>query len=441
MAEPDAPDKEQQASPAEVSWHDKILGDAIGYTRGLVRLLDSLSEGFCRRGQELEELRHRLAILQSERRTHQEERTSLEVQIATLTAECEALRQEVTEGRAALEARAGEIRRLTAACEDTKRQAEELREIVRGLERQLGRERTSMAQYPTGGWRQEGEAPGDVAGAWLHPPVEPLPLPVSKEGRPDPPVHALVAERDELQAELERRDQELGRLRLELAQNQATLEAQARELEEQAQAAAQAVRKREHLQEVVRGLEWEKENTAQAHAARIAEIEGELARMREAAAQASQDQAALQERVVAMESQSAAPEPRQEEDLPPSRPTATRSESPPTAGPARASRTSRDRRRNTGMTVECHLEVSDGEPTRVLRGEVLRLNAMGLMGLFDERLPEGQRVVLRFAHGGEECSCHGRIVRVRASVKAQGGSPAFDHLIRFDTPLPGFPES
>ena len=68
MPESDATDKEQQALPAEGLWHDKILGDTIGYTKGLVNILDSLNEGFRRRGQELEGQRHRLAILQSERR-------------------------------------------------------------------------------------------------------------------------------------------------------------------------------------------------------------------------------------------------------------------------------------------------------------------------------------------------------------------------------------
>src|SRR5512134_1793350 len=36
--------KDQQVSLAEGPWHDKVLTDAIAYTKGLVTLLDSLTE-------------------------------------------------------------------------------------------------------------------------------------------------------------------------------------------------------------------------------------------------------------------------------------------------------------------------------------------------------------------------------------------------------------
>ncbi len=333
VLESDATDKEPQAPLAEAPWHDKILGDAIGYTKGLVTILDSLSEGFRRRGQELEELRHRLAILQSERRALQEERAGLEAQIGTRTAECEALRQELTQGRTAVEARAQEIQALNVACEDAKRQAEELREIVRSLERQLGQGRPSTVQHLPGPRPPMGAAPVDLPGASRREGAEPS-QPLLAVARPaELQLHSLTTERDRLQAELEKRDQELDRLRQELAQGQASLEARVRELQEHQRAAAEASREKQHLQEVVRGLEREKESAAQRHAARITEFEGELARMREAAARASQDQAAVREEVAAAESRLTAPEPRQAETRPQPAPIATPKAPPPS--PAR----------------------------------------------------------------------------------------------------------
>ncbi len=43
-------DKEQQPVLGEGPWNDKVLVDAIGYTKGLVAILDSLTDGFQRRG-------------------------------------------------------------------------------------------------------------------------------------------------------------------------------------------------------------------------------------------------------------------------------------------------------------------------------------------------------------------------------------------------------
>jgi hypothetical protein len=63
---------------------------------------------------------------------------------------------------------------------------------------------------------------------------------------------------------------------------------------------------------------------------------------------------------------------------------------------------------------------------------------MGLMGVFDERLPEGRLVVIRLTRGKEVLSCHGRVLRVRPSATASGKVAVFDHLIRFDSPLQGF---
>jgi peptidoglycan hydrolase CwlO-like protein len=403
LPEPDATDKEQQAPLGEGPWHDKILGDAIGYTKGLVTVLDSLSEGFRRRGQELEELRHRLAILQSERRTLQEERAGLEAQIGTRTAECEALRQELAQGRTALEVSAQEIQALNVACEDANRQAEELREIVRSLERKPGQNRPSTVHHLPGPRVREGAAPVELPGAPRRDEAEPSQPRSAIAGPADLQVQSLITERDRLRAELEKRDQELDRLHQELAQDQASVEARVRELQEQQRASAEAIREKQQLQEVVRGLE----------------------------------QVALRQELAA-ESRLTAPEPRQDEKHPQPAPIATSKAFSPTASPPQAAKTSKYRHPYAGMTVECMLEASGEEITRIYRGEVSRLNGMGLMGVFDERLPEGQRVVVRFARGEEEYSCHGRLVRVRPSARAPAGPPIFDHLIRFDTPIPGF---
>ena len=90
-----------------------------------------------------------------------------------------------------------------------------------------------------------------------------------------------------------------------------------------------------------------------------------------------------------------------------------------------------------GMTVECMLEGSGRETTRILRGEIARINTMGLMAAFDERFPEGQRVIVRFGRGGEDFSFQGRVVRVQQSSGTSGASALYDHLIRFEAPMAG----
>jgi septal ring factor EnvC (AmiA/AmiB activator) len=160
MPESDATDNKQQAPLTQDPWHDKVLGDAIGYTKGLVAILDSLNEGFRRRGREIEELRDRLTILQNERRTILEERGGLAAPMGSLTAErdelrsgleerrrdLDQLREALAQSQAALEGRTREIEKLEAAVRDSTRQAGELREMVRNLERELLRVRQSAAQ-------------------------------------------------------------------------------------------------------------------------------------------------------------------------------------------------------------------------------------------------------------------------------------------------------
>jgi septal ring factor EnvC (AmiA/AmiB activator) len=149
MSESDATTQGQSAPQTEDQLQDRIIADAIGYTRGLVSVLDSLTEGFRRRGRELEEHKQRLTILQSERRVVLEERAGLEAQLRSLTPERDGLRtnleertrevaelrQELATTRETLEANARELQQLQAALATATRQAEELRQIVRQLER------------------------------------------------------------------------------------------------------------------------------------------------------------------------------------------------------------------------------------------------------------------------------------------------------------------
>jgi septal ring factor EnvC (AmiA/AmiB activator) len=119
LPEPDANANEQElrASPAQEPWHDKVLVDAISYTKGLVALLDSLSGGFQRRGRELEDQRTRLGILQNERRTILEERSAFDARITALTAERDGLRTALEERERELD----KLRRDVARGQATRR--------------------------------------------------------------------------------------------------------------------------------------------------------------------------------------------------------------------------------------------------------------------------------------------------------------------------------
>jgi DNA repair exonuclease SbcCD ATPase subunit len=259
----EANSKDHQASLAEAPWHDKVLTDAIGYTKGLVTLLDSLTEGFQRRGRELEEHRNRLAILQSERRAILENRAGLESQLSSLTAErdefrsaveerdreLERLRQEIEPSRVALEAHAREIQALQLAMADRARQAEDLREVVRALERQLERAQSTGHAPELSASRQtaiEDSAKAPQRG----PDAPPLPIPDSLRAAEEQ-VGRLIAERDGLRSTVE------------------------------------------ELREAVRGLELERDSAARRQSTLEGELEEERRRVREAATRARQEHAAL----------------------------------------------------------------------------------------------------------------------------------------------------
>jgi hypothetical protein len=92
------------------------------------------------------------------------------------------------------------------------------------------------------------------------------------------------------------------------------------------------------------------------------------------------------------------------------------------------------------MTVECTLEGSGGETSHIIRGKISRINTMGLMGAFAEQIPERRRVVIRFGREDEKFAFLGRVVRVRQSAVTPGVPVVYNHLVRFDSPMPGFPQ-
>ena len=651
MPEPklDPNDKEQQPILGEGPWNDKVLVDAIGYTKGLVAILDSLTDGFQRRGREIEEQRHRLAILQSERRAIQEGRAEFEAQIGTLTAErdglratlegrnrdLEQLRQEVAQGQAALDTRLREIQELQAGMAEPARQAEELREVVRALERQL--QKVRQAPGPSS---KDESTPDDPLKASYNDLVGLQELISDYQRSGEAEVAGLTAERDGLRAEVEARDREIERLRQEVAQGQVALDARLGEIRELQVRVAEPARQAEELREIVRGLQRERDSLTHRQAILDAELEEERRQAREAAARATQAQAALREDLADAESilaglrkdiagaqglttslrRTAEEErsragllqeqlrfqtvevarltaaiqgaqtllgelddalggelgasrlgwepstqrrewselaglvegsegaanlgrdaltmlqpvfeglrgilgpadgaaiqlPRSAADQAPVRQRAQqiadrwrqllreradstqrerqlREENERLSAELATTKDGRDARRDdqrstptrdrrapageavaphgagektlrrgagskeaaapiaavapaapqkalkrraalSGMTVECTLETSGGEAARILRGEIVRINTMGLMGAFEEQFPEGRRVAVRFVRGGEEFTFPGRIVRVQPSVTTPDAPPVFNHLIRFESP-------
>jgi hypothetical protein len=88
------------------------------------------------------------------------------------------------------------------------------------------------------------------------------------------------------------------------------------------------------------------------------------------------------------------------------------------------------------MTVECQLPESGAGTACILRGEIARINDMGLLGVFEERLPEGLQMVVRFVRDGELVSRVGRVVRVQESAGTPDARATLNHLIRFESPPP-----
>jgi len=87
------------------------------------------------------------------------------------------------------------------------------------------------------------------------------------------------------------------------------------------------------------------------------------------------------------------------------------------------------------MTVECTFPASGTAAACILRGEIERINDMGLMAAFEERLPEGSPMVVRFVRSGEVVSCLGRVVRVQEAAGTATAHASLHHLIRFESPV------
>ncbi len=634
MSEPDANATKQEPSPSigEGAWQDKVLVDAVGYTKGLAAILDSLTDGFQRRGRELDDLRHRLTILQSERRSILDGRSSLDAQVSALTAErdelrskleerdreLETLRHEVAQGRTALEAHASQLEELRRGATDPVQQVEELREVVRTLERQLQRVGQAPNRAPLAP-RLGGSTPPSDAQAPRFDLADLEDLVSDRPRLQAPDAAALTAERDELRSKLEERDRELETLRHEVAQGQAALDAHTREIQALRIGMAETVRQAEEIRKVLDGVEREREVMAHRQTVLEAELEAERGRVRETTARASQEQMALREdladaenllaearkdiaaslglvgslrrtaeeeraRCAALQEQlkSQTPEPPlhgagieavgtllgeiaralggsadtsdtaaspwadletlvqgadaatrvdqtaravlrplvealrdlwppaevadggprrpagdeaavrrhaaqiadrwrqllraqpgpsdatpttddrgaplaadhgarkvEEEDrrkaarivsardprsVPGEGARGDTSEPAPTAGDLAATRHKTPRRRGSpsGMTVECLLGATGNDEARMLRGEIRRINSMGLLGAFDERLPEGRQVLVRFIREAAVVSCLGRVVRVLESPPTGDAPGVYNHLIRFE---------
>jgi chromosome segregation ATPase len=317
MPDPDASSQGQDLSQTETQWHDRILSDAIGYTRSLAAVLESLTEGFRRRGRDLEEHKQRLTILQNERRSVLEERSGLEATLRGLTSERDTLqagleakdreirqlRQDLEQGQGALAARSREVQELQAAVAVSTRQTVELREIVRKLERERDSrvhaaqrladvERELLRARETADRAQEGLARSDRVIASLRESLE-------SERR------ALITERDTLQASLVEKDQELGHLRQALEDAKAAMVIRVREADELQAALTVATRQVEELSANVRELQREVESASH-QVARIPVLERDLDQEREASRKAQAGQADLHEALTTSEERLAA---------------------------------------------------------------------------------------------------------------------------------------
>jgi hypothetical protein len=422
MPESDATDNAQQAPPAGEAWQDKILDDAIGYTKRLVTILDSLNEVFRGRGRELEELRHRLALLQDERQTLLEERDSLEARIGSLIGERDELRSSLDERRrgldqlqdglaqreAALEARAQEIQGVQDAARDSARQAEELREIVRDLERERQRVRQPSVQA-----QQEQITLRD----------------------------SLT--RTEQLLELARRDlagsqEQIARLRDSLDAERAESARREQQLrEENGRLAARVAGLIGGIESRRAGAEQPRQPPTSARHARA--IESVLEPQgKQGLRSAAPPGATLQDPGARTGGAGAGTPPGPADLAPGSLPLAgtgpqAPGDSPPPTGPHLVDEeVARRRGRFADVLVACTLGSSGQETLQQLRGRISGINEIGMLGVFERRLPQGQGLSLRLLQGDHEFAVSGRVIQTHPSAAAPDAPPAFHHVIRFD---------
>jgi len=223
VAEPEANanNQEPRAPLPQEPWHDKVLVDTIGYTKGLVAILDSLSEGFQRRGRELEEHRNRLAILQSERRTLLEGRSEFDARITALTAERDGFRTTVEARERELEEHRNRLAMLQSERRTLLEGRSEFDARITALTAERDGFRTALADR---------QRELDDQRARLAILQDERRTSLQERSEFDARITALTAERDGLRAKVAERERELDTLRQDVAQGQAALEAQAREI-------------------------------------------------------------------------------------------------------------------------------------------------------------------------------------------------------------------
>jgi hypothetical protein len=497
-------DKEQQPVPGEGPWNDKVLVDAVGCTKGLVAILDSLTDGFQHRGREIEEQRHRLAILQSERRAILEGRAEFEAEIAGLTAErdrlrgemeardreLERLRQETAQGQVALDARLEEIRDLQVRVAEPVRQTEELREIVRDLQRE--RESLTHRQAILEAELEEERRQARETAARATQAQTALREDLTDAENILAGLRKDLASAQGLTASL-RRTAEEERSRSGLSQEQLRFQAvevarlaaaiqgaqtllgeldDALCVEGSEDAAHLGRESLAMLQPVVEGLRSvlgpadraaiQLPRSSADHAAvrqRARQIADRWRQLMQDRVDSAQRERQLRDENDRLSAELAATNGAWDARREDPRSTPTRDRRPPAgeavapqgvgektlrrddaggqevATPAAPPRAPKRRTALSGMTVECTLEASGGEAARILRGQIVSINTMGLMGAFEEPFPEDRRVAVRFIRGGEEFMFPGRIVRVQQSVATPDAPPVFNHLIRFESPV------
>lgn len=250
------------------AWHDKVLTDAIGYTRGLVTLLDSLTEAFRRRGRDLAEGRQRLEILQGERRKILEERAAFEDRIRALGGERDRARGDLELRSRELDQARADLKRSQEAAHAQGREIESLRASLTEASRQAAR--LDLAQKERQALLEERAALEEQA-------------------------RGLSSECDLLHAIVLEKDTQLAELRADAARARDQLAAHADELRSLQAALAGAGRQAEDLREIVRALERDRENTARRHAARLAEESQARERAVGEAARSRDESAALRE--------------------------------------------------------------------------------------------------------------------------------------------------
>jgi len=88
--------------------------------------------------------------------------------------------------------------------------------------------------------------------------------------------------------------------------------------------------------------------------------------------------------------------------------------------------------RFAGVLVDCTLGTSGQEILQQLRGRISGINEMGMLGVFERRLPPGQELSLRLLRGDRELAVSGRVIQAHPSMAAPDARPTFDHVIRFE---------